>query len=111
MADGVVCLGSSKRTIWTLLKDAVFYQVRVSNWDNVACRESRIFYHCGRIYGFNLTSVFTFYSLKKLSSVCIGTKLRARSHAFLHRGRIYCTHISFTLVHFSSDAAFVVRQS
>ena len=31
------------RTIWTLLKDAVLYQVRVSNWDNVARRESRIF--------------------------------------------------------------------
>ena len=32
------------RTIWTLLKDAVLYQVRVSNWDNVARRESRIFF-------------------------------------------------------------------
>ena len=32
------------RTIWTLPKDAVLYQMRVSNWDNVARRESRIFF-------------------------------------------------------------------
>ena len=58
------CLpGPLKMTIWTLLKYAVLYQVRVSNWDNVARQESRIFYHSGRIYGFNLTSVFTFYLL------------------------------------------------
>ena len=46
----------------------VLYQVRVSNWDNVARRESRIFYLYGRIYDFTLTSVFTFYLTRPLQN-------------------------------------------
>ena len=50
------------------LQGAVLYQVRVSNWDNVARRESRIFYLYGRIYDFTLTSEITLYLTRPLQN-------------------------------------------